>query len=105
MRTIIIDDDKASVDTLTKKLKKFRDIELCGSTNTCSGGVHLAADTNLLFVNRLFFQAIDHPPAFVAVLFRDEPVVIPARGTATSAIICANLQNHPMGLFIKVDIP
>ena len=46
MRTIIIDDDKASVDTLTKKLKKFRDIELCGSTNTCSGGVHLAADTN-----------------------------------------------------------
>ena len=46
MRTIIIDDDKASVDTLTRKLKKFMDIELCGSANTRSGGIHLAADTN-----------------------------------------------------------
>ena len=28
MRTIIIDDDKASVDTLTKKLKKFSKLQL-----------------------------------------------------------------------------
>ena len=46
MKTIIIDDDKASIDTLTKKLKNYNDIELCGSTGTCSTGIHLAAETN-----------------------------------------------------------
>ena len=43
MRTIIIDDNKASIETLTKKLKSYKDIELCGSTGTCSTGIHLAA--------------------------------------------------------------
>ena len=46
MRTIIIDDDKAAVDTLTKKLRHYREIELCGTANTCSSGIHLAAETN-----------------------------------------------------------
>ena len=46
MRTIIIDDNKASIETLTKKLKSYKDIELCGSTGTCSTGIHLAAEIN-----------------------------------------------------------
>ena len=46
MKTIIIDDDKASIETLTKKLKSYKEIEFCGSANTCSTGIHLAAEVN-----------------------------------------------------------
>lgn len=46
MRTIIIDDDKASIETLSKKLQKYPQLELCGTANTCSTGIHLTAKVN-----------------------------------------------------------
>ena len=46
MRTIIIDDDKASIETLTMKLSHYPQVELCGSATTCSSGLHLSADVN-----------------------------------------------------------
>lgn len=46
MRTIIIDDDKSSIETLTAKLGKYPQFEVCGSANTCSSGIHLAATVN-----------------------------------------------------------
>ena len=46
MKTIIIDDDKSSIETLTQKLKSYKEIEFCGSANTCSTGIHLAAEVN-----------------------------------------------------------
>lgn len=46
MKTIIIDDDKASIETLTKKLEKYPLLQLCGTANTCSSGIRLAADIN-----------------------------------------------------------
>ena len=46
MRTIIIDDDKSSVDTLKKKLANYPQVEMCGFATTCSSGLHLSANVN-----------------------------------------------------------
>lgn len=46
MRTIIIDDDKASIETLVMKLSQYPQVELCGTATTCSSGVHLSANVN-----------------------------------------------------------
>ena len=46
MRTIIIDDDKASITTLEKKLEQYPQMEYCGSATTCSSGIKLAAKVN-----------------------------------------------------------
>ena len=53
MRTIIIDDNVASVEVLVNKLKTYEDISVLGYANTCSKGIHLAAETNpeLIFLD------------------------------------------------------
>lgn len=46
MKTIIIDDDSASIETLSRKLQAYPQLRLCGSACTCSSGLHLAAEVN-----------------------------------------------------------
>lgn len=45
MKTIIIDDDKAAVDTLAAKLKPYPDMELLGTAATSKDGIELARAT------------------------------------------------------------
>lgn len=53
MKAIIIDDDKASIEALSAKLKKYEDILLAGTANTGIKGISLVKQEqpNLLFLD------------------------------------------------------